>query len=144
MKKIILAIILLAAVALGCEKFDEGGYYYQSAKNIRGTWDYEQVVLNSETLGDSVFYARYRNSSIEFEEGSMVYFHWRDVDTITGEQTATYVFNYNKTKLNIVFDAYPLDDQVWEMEKLTKDELWYTWKPSDEELYHIKLKKKAK
>lgn len=142
MKKLSLILLVLTAILVSCDKFDDGGYHYQSSKNIRGTWDYDQVIINGQELSDSAFYARYRNSYIVFEEGSLAHFHWQDVDSVISERPATYVFNYNKTKLNIVFDAYPLDDQVWLMDKLTKEELWYTYQPTEDETWHIHLLKR--
>lgn len=144
MKKSYLTLLILTFLLVSCDKFEDGGYLYQSSKNVRGTWDYEQVTVNGQELSDSAFYARYRNSYIVFDEGSQVHFFWHDVDTAINEQIGTYVFNYNKKKMNIVFDAYPLDDQVWQMDKLTKEELWYTFQASEDETWHVHLLKRKK
>lgn len=142
MKRLALISSFLVVLLVSCDKFELGGYQYQSSKNIRGTWNYYEVLLDDAKVSDSVFYARYRNSHIEFEEGSLVHFYWHDVDTVLDEQTATYVFNSNKTQLNIVFDAYPFVDQVWQVKKLTKDELWAYYITEDKQICYLKLIKR--
>lgn len=130
------------ALLASCDKFEEGGYLYQTPRNIRGTWEYEEVVVNHQPVVDSAFEAQYRHSTVTFERGSSVVFHWEQ-DSTQWDEHASYVFNYNKTKLCVVFDAYPLDEQVWEVDRLTKDEFWFSCILSDEETQYIKLKKKS-
>lgn len=133
---------LLLLMAVSCDKFEDGGMHYASSRNIIGTWTYQQVVRNSQPLSDSAFYAVYRNSTIEFEKGSMVHYCWRNAsDSLVSTQEGTYVFNYNKKRMSIVFSAYPLDDRVYEVKKLTKDEFCVETVESDSVIYAFTLTK---
>lgn len=140
MKKIIPLVLLLIAVTVSCEKFEEGGTHSASSRHIIGKWSYSHVVRNDAVISDSVFYAEYRNSTIEFEKGSIVHYVWKNAsDSILSSQDATYVFNYNKKKMSIVFSAYPLNELVYEVKKLTKDEFWVEYAESDSARYAIEF-----
>ena len=129
---------------ISCEKFEDGGYHYASHQNLPGVWTFQQVEVGGIQLSDSAFYARYRNSWVEFEKGSMVHFCWKDVDgQILEEEEGTYVLNYNKRKLSIVFDVYPLVEDVYIVKRLTKNELWMD-KVSEDETVAIQLTKTKK
>ena len=143
MKVKVLALLCMTVLLASCDKYEQGGYLYQTPRNIRGTWEYEEVMANSQPVEDSVFVAQYGHSTVTFEKGSTVVFHWVQ-DSTEWDEHATYVFNYNKTKLCVVFDAYPLDEQVWEVDKLTKDEFWFSCALSDDESVYMKLKKISK
>lgn len=136
-------ILGLTFLLASCDKYEQGGYLYRTSQNIRGTWEYEEVIANHYPVVDSAFDARYGHSSVTFERGSTAVFHWVLQDSIEQEISASYVFNYNKTKLCVVFDAYPLDEQVWVVDKLTKDEFWFECVLSDDESMYMKLKKKS-
>ena len=144
MKVRVLVLLCMTLLLASCDKYEEGGYLYQTPRNIRGTWEYEEVVPNYQPVDDSTFAAQYSHSSITFERGSTVNFHWKIQDSIEQDEHASYVFNYNKTKLLIVFDAYPLDEQVWVVDKLTKDEFWFSCILSDDESMYMKLRKISK
>ena len=140
MKKILPIVLLLLATVVSCEKFEEGGKHYASSRNIVGTWHYNRVVCNDRVASDSIFYAQYRNSTVEFEKGSMVHYVWKNAsDSVFQTQDATYVFNYNKKKMSIVFAAYPLNEMVYEVKKLTKDEFWVEYSASDSVHYAIEF-----
>ena len=70
---------------------------------------------------------------------------WYDAAQILQEeQTATYVFTYNKKKLCLVFDSYPLQEWQWHVKRLTEDQLWVEYAENDTLNYRIefiKLKK---
>lgn len=144
MKVKVLVLLWMTVLLVSCDKYEQGGYLYQTPHNIRGTWEYEEVVENHQPMDDSTFEARYRHSSVTFERGSSAVFHWKLQDSIEQEEHASYVFNYNKTKLCVIFDAYPLDEQVWVVNKLTKDEFWFSCVLSDDESVDMKLKKISK
>jgi hypothetical protein len=137
-----LVLLCLTFLLASCDKYEQGGYLYQTPHNIRGTWEYEEVVANHQPVLDSAFESHYRHSTVTFERGSTAVFHWVQ-DSTEWDEHATYVFNYNKTKLCVIFDAYPLDEQVWEVDRLTRDEFWFSCVLSDEESWYMKLKKKS-
>ena len=116
-----------------------------SRRNIVGTWGYERVVRNDAELADSVFTDRYAHSYIIFERGSIARLSWYDaMQILQEEQTATYVFTYNKKKLCLVFDSYPLQEWQWHVKRLTEDQLWVEYAENDTLNYRIefiKLKK---
>ena len=133
---------MLAFCASSCEKFEDGGSHYASARNILGTWTYDYVKINDVQVDDSTFYALYRNSSIQFEKGTTVVYTWRNAaDSVLEQREASYVFNYNKKKMSIVFGAYPLDELVYEVKKLTKDEFWIEYSANDSVRMAIQLLK---
>ena len=142
MKKIIPIVLLLLATVVSCEKFEEGGTHYASSRNIIGKWSYSHIVRNDAVVSDSVFYADFRNSYVEFEKGSLVHYVWKnDADSLIQTEDATYVFNYNKKKMSIVFAAYPLNEMVYEVKKLTKDEFWVEYAEADTVHYAIEFLK---
>lgn len=141
MKKIVLLLILVFC-ASSCEKFEDGGFHYASARNIIGTWNYNCVEINDVQVDDSTFYALYRNSTIQFEKGTTVVYTWKNAsDSILEQRDGSYVFNYNKKKMSIVFGAYPLDEWVYDVKKLTKDEFWVEYSANDSVRMSIQLLK---
>lgn len=146
MKRILFATTFAFALLLAsCEKFEEGGTFASSARHIIGTWNYAEVLVNNNPVDDSTFYSQYRNSTVVFERGSAVRYCWRNAaDSLLEERVGSYVFNYNKKKMSIVFDVYPLDECVYEVRKLTKDEFWVEQFVNDTVHYQITFQKSTR
>lgn len=145
LRKYLLCVVSALFLLVSCDKFEDGGMKSASRRNIVGTWGYERVVRNDAELTDSVFAERYAHSYVIFERGSIAHLSWYDAAQILQEeQTATYVFTYNKKKLCLVFDSYPLQEWQWHVKRLTEDQLWVEYAENDTLNYRIefiKLKK---
>jgi len=125
--------MLLLLLFAACEEFDDGGLRYQSRKNIIGTWQFNEVITNSQPIPTALFDSIYAHTTIEFEKGSMVTFLWKNqYDSLLQTQMANYVFNHNKQLLRITFESYPTVNQSYFVKRLTKDEFWMEFYNDDD------------
>jgi len=135
--------LCLCVFFVGCSKFEDGGYHYASSKNIIGSWSFQQIQKGSTPIDDSVFSARYRQSSVRFEKGSLVRIFWCDADgNVVEEQNPTYVFNYNKNELHLYYQAYDIISKTFVVKKLTKSDFVLEYVDENNVIYNIQLEKK--
>jgi len=134
--------LLLVVLLFACEKFPEGGSVYDSRTNLIGTWQYKEVNIDYHHIPDTLFRQHYKNSDIVFEKGSMVRYHWRDGENhFVQNRQATYVFDYNKTFLNIVFADQPFEMLMYKVRKITDQEFHFEY-DADNSHYDVYLIKK--
>ncbi len=142
-KHFLFSVLILSILLISCDKFEDGGYYYNAQKNLQGTWSYRQVTENYIPLDAPVFDSLYRNSTVEFEMDGTVCFENKSInDLLVDKQVAYYSFGVDKSELNITFSIYPRKTVSYTITCLTKNELVVEYFGDNDVSYQLELIKK--